>query len=206
MKLFLKSANGFLILSAVFSLSIAKADPSLGFDRGSSRGERPGQPQGQRPDAPRPRQPQPRPEPPQPPPNYPPNYPPQGGGGVVPVYRFFANADHFLTIDQGEGFRAPGYRYEGVAFSLSRQPVGPAAGLYRCYWSRGHFVSTDPSCEGQTVESLMGFLTTQPFGRSAIAVYRCFNNANGDHLATTNVSECYNAQFIVERVLGYVIQ
>jgi hypothetical protein len=65
------------------------------------------------------------------------------------------SSNYFVSIDIGcEGYRILGH--EGYGFS---QPVGGLnlVKLYRCKTGHDHFVSHDPSCEGQTTEEFLGY-------------------------------------------------
>ncbi len=64
--------------------------------------------------------------------------------------------DYFVSLDDAcEGARILGV--EGFAYS---QPVTGLSlvALYRCSTGHDHFVSTDPKCDGQTAQQLLGYV------------------------------------------------
>lgn len=112
--------------------------------------------------------------------------------------------DHLFTLDANEGYRA-GYQAEGVGFQTFAYatPGVQKAPIYRCYvYGVTHFVSRDPNCEGQIQEGSLGLVAVQPSYEAGRELIRCTGPV--DHLATTNIQECYNAGYRIEGVLGYV--
>lgn len=54
--------------------------------------------------------------------------------------------------------------------------------LYRCLTSAGtHFFSTDAQCEGDKMESVLGYLVSQRTSEYPRAFYRCYDSAAGVH-------------------------
>lgn len=129
-----------------------------------------------------------------------------GGGGrgyMRNVYRFFNGQDHFLTIDENEGYRA-GYRSEGVAFQTFARRERGLVPLFRCYVPQtgDHFASRDYGCEGYVQEGILGHIAIEPDRWTPREIVRCFNGR--DHLITTNPRECRANRYRIEGVLGYV--
>lgn len=79
------------------------------------------------------------------------------GGASVPLYGCKAGAtDYFISLGSGcENQYSLGL--EGYAYATSAPDRLP---LYRCVTSAGHFVSTDPACEGTSTEGLLGYSAT----------------------------------------------
>jgi len=119
------------------------------------------------------------------------------------VYRFFNGKDHFLTVDENEGYRA-GYRGEGIAFQTFARRERGLVPLFRCYTpqSGDHFASQDFGCEGNTQEGILGYVAAESDRWAPREVVRCYNGR--DHLITTNPRECQMNRYRIEGVLGYV--
>lgn len=124
---------------------------------------------------------------------------------LIPIYRQYnaSTGDHMVSFISTEG-SSVGYTSEGVLFKLLVSAVGGSKkALYRCLVNGDHFVSGDPSCEGYSVEALMGYaFTSQQPG--TFPMYRCYNSSVGDHLTTKNPAECQQYNYTVEFTLGYV--
>jgi hypothetical protein len=78
-------------------------------------------------------------------------------GASLPFYACKAGAtDYFTSLDSAcEGQRILGKN--GYGYS---QPVDGLnlVGIYRCRTADGHFVSTQPDCEGQKVDKFLGYV------------------------------------------------
>ncbi|WP_156358186.1 hypothetical protein [Sphingobium sp. Leaf26] len=122
-----------------------------------------------------------------------------------PVFRFFTVArGHFYTIGFMEG-HAGGLGAEGPTFNLYVSGGTGRQALYRCYnaSSVDDFISTSSSCEGQTVNSILGYASTAS-GTGLTQLHRCYRTSDMDHLITKNMSECTNYGYTYEMSLGYV--
>ncbi len=87
------------------------------------------------------------------------------------------------------------------------QKVAPAnsAALYRCRKGSFHFLSTSATCEGQTKESLLGYVFKTAV-QNAAPIYRCRNANGNDHLSTQTPAECTKAGFVIEGTQGYALR
>jgi hypothetical protein len=64
--------------------------------------------------------------------------------------------DYFVSLDSAcEGARILGTN--GYAYSAPASGLNLIA-LYRCSTGYDHFVSTDPKCEGQSTQQLLGYV------------------------------------------------
>jgi len=84
-------------------------------------------------------------------------YPHPENGATLPLYGCKnGDSDYFISLDVNcEGRRVlgkNGYAYTGLVPELGVVP------LYRCYTGTDHFASSDPKCEGQTTEKLLGYI------------------------------------------------
>lgn len=154
---------------------------------------------------------------------------------LVPVFRYFqeGSKDHFLTIHSNEiGTETPGavgqhgYKFEGIAFHVSRDPAPGLVPIYR-YWKAAvsdHHYTTDPNEMGATqpgqqanhgyvCEGIMGYIHKDP-APGTVPVHRYFHGGLNDHFFTTSVSEIGvtghgvtgNHGFVAEGVLGHAFQ
>jgi hypothetical protein len=79
--------------------------------------------------------------------------------GTVPFYTCWdgSSVDLFLWPDEGCDGRTSRASGEGYLFSpQAPQPAGTVA-VYRCATSTDRFASTDPGCEGEQVQGLLGY-------------------------------------------------
>jgi hypothetical protein len=125
----------------------------------------------------------------------------------MPIYRAYnpTIGDHLQGNTQGEG-AASGWNNEGISFSTFVTTQGGDLPLYRCRVTNTafHFLSTSASCEGQTSEPSLGYLSSTP--RSGLVqVVRCRSPAGADHLSTTSPTECANAGYVNEGSQGYAV-
>lgn len=114
----------------------------------------------------------------------------------VSAYRHYnaETGDHMLVDFQAS---PPGYQLEGggsPAFYLKAAAEAGTVAIYRCRIGSDHFLSNGADCEGQVVEGLLGYAAAE--GPEENHLIRCYRS--GDHLATTDASECSNAGYIVE--------
>jgi hypothetical protein len=121
------------------------------------------------------------------------------GPATLPIARGFNGFDHLFTADAAELARA-GYRPEGAPFAVwPAPPAGVAVrAVYRCLAGPMHFLSSEPGCEGQRTEGLLGYLRAQ----GGTELVRCFGGS--DHLLSSR-AECAAARYPVEGVLGYAL-
>jgi len=151
---------------------------------------------------------------------------------VSVVHRYYhpTHHDHFYTTKSEEiGTTTPGqfgnhgYQYESAAFSVFHYHHHGLAPVYR-YWNPGnhdHFYTTNAAEIGTTTvgqsgnhgyscEGILGYIGQHEFP-GAVAVYRYWHEANGDHFYTPNASEIGTTQvgqhgnhgYKCEGVLGY---
>ena len=117
--------------------------------------------------------------------------------------------EHFYTTDLGEA-QCCGFNLESADYYDLY--AGPQAGLvafYRCLTPWGfHFYTQSPTCEGTTVEGIMGYIATAPDTAGSVPLYRLFLGSNGDHFYTTSAAERDNAinniGYVDEGIAGYV--
>jgi len=119
-----------------------------------------------------------------------------------PIYRLFNGTDHLYSVSQTEGTTS-GYHYEEEAFLLAPSSGSGLVPLYRCLYSKGHFLSTQSNCEGETVEGVLGYMSSANAG-GLTPLYRFVNSA-GYHLETTVSSEGTSNGYTLEGTLGYVL-
>jgi hypothetical protein len=89
-------------------------------------------------------------------------------------------------------------------FSRYAAPGTGRTALYRCLVGSGHFFSTDPGCEGQTTESLLGYLSDTRSSSTPRPFTRCDDQVSGAHghwLAEDCPAE---ANVVGEGTLGFV--
>eukprot|EP00026_Physarum_polycephalum_P007630 Phypoly_transcript_07695.p1 GENE.Phypoly_transcript_07695~~Phypoly_transcript_07695.p1 ORF type:complete len:242 (+),score=18.31 Phypoly_transcript_07695:655-1380(+) len=74
-----------------------------------------------------------------------------GSGDYVQICNPFSGPSVFcVNMLQGQDWSAP--------FIIFNQNYGGLTALYRCMVGNGHFFSTDPHCEGFTVQSVLSFI------------------------------------------------
>ena len=129
--------------------------------------------------------------------------------GIVPVYRFTktnATTDHLFTLTEQEGIGAAiagQYSYEGFGFSVYTTELAGTHPLYRCQsGTASHFISEQINCEGYTLQSLLGYVSTSQTS-TTVPLYRFFNSHNGSHLETIDYAEGTGAGLTYEGILGY---
>lgn len=119
--------------------------------------------------------------------------------GIGAIFSFYNGKDHMLVRNLAEN--PTGYAYDSHGFSVYTQQAEDRVPLHRCtVTSKGdHFASTDPNCQGQTTDYLLGYLHKT----TGTPVYRCNNNSKQDHWITTLRADCEAAGYEVESILGY---
>ena len=144
------------------------------------------------------------------------------------LVRSFANGgsswdyDHVLTIDgneipslQNSGWTElcnPHYGPPSLCGGTNGDGpflLFPSAGtnrvpIYRCYTGVNHFFSTSSSCEGTTVESLLGYASSQRTSETPRPLRRCFNPSQNVHFHWLNENCPQDASINEEGILGYV--
>ena len=100
-----------------------------------------------------------------------------------------SSGEHFYTTNLMEassgGFVVESQDYYDVYASAH----AGLQGWYRCLKPNGkHFYTTSAGCEGQTVEGVLGYVSTNEAAESR-ALYRLFNGNLGDHFYTTSAAE-----------------
>jgi len=123
------------------------------------------------------------------------------------VHRSVNGSTHFYTTDRAEssccGFTTENYDY----FFLMNAAAPGAVPLYRCFvLSTGtHLYTTNASCEGATIEGVIGHIATSPTC-GAIPLYRLLG-ATGDNFYTTSAPERDSAAaggYTFVGIAGYV--
>jgi hypothetical protein len=78
-------------------------------------------------------------------------------GATLPLYGCKnGDSDYFISLDVNcEGRRVLGKNGYAYAGTVPRADMLP---LYRCYTGTDHFATSDPKCEGQTTEKLLGYI------------------------------------------------
>ncbi len=114
---------------------------------------------------------------------------------------------HFYTTTDSES-ACCGYALEQHdAFYLYASAQTALVPLYRCVAaSGGHLYTTDPGCEGETVEGAMGWIATGA-ACGATPLYRLYDASSGDHLYTTSSAEVTSAEaggYVLQASPGYV--
>jgi hypothetical protein len=116
--------------------------------------------------------------------------------------------EHFYTADLGEA-GCCGFQVEFANFFQLYDAQQPSTTLfYRCIKANGfHFYTADPGCEGQIMEGPIGWIGTSEIA-GAVALYRSYREANGDHFYTNSQAEHQSAitvsGYIDEGVVGWV--
>jgi len=121
-------------------------------------------------------------------------------GGTIPAYvplTRYIGADHTTSL-----VPPPGYNGETPLGYLLSSPVPGSAPLYSCQIGGDQFTSAAASCEGQQVNTLLGYVYASPpaGGPATIVLQRC---AAGDHFDSLSPT-CEGQR--VEGGLGYVIK
>jgi len=130
-----------------------------------------------------------------------------GASCRVGVNRSVKSGEHFYTTSLTEA-KCCGFTLEtaDAFFLYSGAPAGTTA-LYRCVVKSigKHFYTTDPACEGQTIEGPMGNLA-KASTCGAIALMP-LSNVDGDHLYTIDPAErtyAISIGWTDEGTIGYV--
>lgn len=110
------------------------------------------------------------------------------------LYEYFNNGEQLPTVNITEN--PPGWILNGSHFRLYNEGGADRVPFMRCSGSGGHFASNDPNCEGQTVEGLMGYLSST----TGTPVYRCSGRY---HLTTTDRSACDTSGYRFEGSMGF---
>jgi len=79
--------------------------------------------------------------------------------GVIEVYRLRLGSDYLYTSDVAEVSKAvtSGYKLDGPAWKVFRDPRPKSIALLRCFDGIVHFLSVSPTCENQEIESVLGY-------------------------------------------------
>ena len=139
-------------------------------------------------------------------------------GQFVPLYRMFANGDHFYTTNASErSSLGSSYRDEGIAGYLATSQIAGTQPFYRMLRQGNNMndhLYTANASEHQSVlgqgyhdEGVIGYIATSQLS-GTVPLYR-LRNANGDHMYTTDANERQSAQqqgYQDEGIAGYVWQ
>ncbi len=116
-------------------------------------------------------------------------------GCRIGVHRSFngGNPEHFYTTSLAEAMTA-GFTLEFQDYYDIYADEHPGlSGWYRCIKGNGkHFYTMSSTCEGQTVEGLMGYVSSSDVPEST-PLYRLHNGSIGNHFYTTSAAERDNA-------------
>lgn len=99
-----------------------------------------------------------------------------------------------------------GWAEEGVRFHVFQNEVTNGTALFACQITNTdrQFPSLDAACEGQVLQSRLGYVRREAFPGST-PLHRCYNATVGIHLATVNPGECVPATgFADEGVIAHV--
>lgn len=128
-------------------------------------------------------------------------------GCRIGVHRSYnsSSGEHFYTTNlaeaQSAGFTLEAQNYYDV-YAASHPGL---VAFYRCLKANGfHFYTTSATCEGQTVEGVMGYVSSSDADETT-ALFRLFSN--GDHFYTTSAAERDSAVasgYVYEGVACYV--
>lgn len=103
------------------------------------------------------------------------------------------------------------YHNEGIGFLLMNNALVADVALWSCKVTGpniDYFLSTSPTCEGQTKMDTrpLGYLFSKRISQRLVPLSRCYNQQAGDHLFTINSQECVAAGYVIEnKSVGYVI-
>ena len=133
------------------------------------------------------------------------------GGCRVGVHRSYNSStdEHFYTTSLPEA-QCCGFALENEDFYFLYQGNHPGlTAFHRCLKANGkHFYTQSASCEGQTVEGVMGYIATAANTAGSVPLYRTYRPMTGNHFFTTSVGERDNAVnnlgYVDEGVAGYV--
>jgi len=132
-------------------------------------------------------------------------------GCRVGVHRSYhpTTEEHFYTTSLPEA-QCCGFTLETSDFY--HLYAGPHPGLtafHRCIKASGlHFYTQSPTCEGQTLEGVMGYIATAAGVAGSVPLYRVYRPASTDHFYTTSAAErdaaVASLGYLDEGVAGYV--
>jgi hypothetical protein len=123
----------------------------------------------------------------------------------VPIYRLYHPDLHdFMFSTQAYG--GNGYRYQEEAFLLLSQPVNGSLALYQCLTPNGHhLLTTQPNCEGNTMQSTLGYVMKAGSAAFPMPIYRFnFQNRAQATWATVDYNEAQGNNDSFQLVIGYV--
>ncbi len=124
------------------------------------------------------------------------------------IFRFFNSNDgtHLFSILASEVSSNPWSLENNGApvFHILNAAGASSSLLYRCVNNGNgqHLLTTDPACEGQQKESVMGSILQRQKSNSS-ALYRFFDTVTGDHLITTDINEGLKSGQNLEGIMGY---
>jgi hypothetical protein len=137
---------------------------------------------------------------------WPPSPQSPGPSATLPIYRSTSliSGDVLYSTSTTEG-TAGGYVLAGAAFNLFQDPSPSRSMLYRCFGSgKDHFISLDPTCEGQPIDGPMGYVETALSTSAPHPLYRCFDGTHHFVDLPGSILECVNAKTTIETTLGFV--
>ena len=108
-----------------------------------------------------------------------------------------------MTLTYSEAASA-GWGFETTGFHLFPSGGPGYSATYRCYnvAATDRFLSTSSSCEGYSVEGVIGYASAGP-AAGLVPIYRFYEPSIEDHLVTVNPSEGTDNGYTNEGILGY---
>lgn len=110
----------------------------------------------------------------------------------LPAGNFYATSFIFAAMNMGGSS-------VGILGYMFTNPRAGTVPLYDCSMGHDYFNSLSPTCEGQTVRGVDGYVYANPVG---IPIYRCWNGTY--HLTTTNTACDNRPGYGLEGRLGWL--
>lgn len=120
----------------------------------------------------------------------------------VPLYRFVSGSDRIYATSPTYGIPF-GYSFEAGVANISTTGRANYLSLYQCHSGSHHFLSNSSSCEGQTVDFMLGYVEKSPV-LGTRPVYRYYSPNTGYYLITTQPTELSGSNYVKDTVFGYV--
>ncbi|MDO9180975.1 MAG: hypothetical protein Q7U04_01140 [Bacteriovorax sp.] len=124
-----------------------------------------------------------------------------------PIYRSYSGNDYLFSTNPTEGPKA-GYFPDEARFRLFEANTPGTSPLYRCLIKakgNSHFLSTEPTCEGQRLEGSLGNVSNTP-GANLVGLVRYVNVKTNNHIMLIAGNEELNFKsWKREGIQGYVV-